>query len=116
MLGLGEFETDGFESSNQTVMLWVWFVLATFLTQIIFINTLVAILANTYTKIMEQKQKYALKQRANIYSDYLHLIQPADSLWDAKFVYIVKPVQQPDEEEDEAFDEMTERHEEAVKY
>ena len=77
MLGLGEFETDGFESSNQTAMLWVYFSMATFLTQIIFINTLIAILADTYGRIMDQKQKFALKQRAQIYSDYLHLISPS---------------------------------------
>jgi hypothetical protein len=55
MLGLGEFETDGFESSNQTAMLWVYFSMATFLTQIIFINTLIAILGDTYGRIMAQK-------------------------------------------------------------
>ena len=78
-MGLGEYENfvGSFDKSNQSAMLWVYFIMATFLTQIIFINTLIAILADTYGRIMDQKQKFALKQRAQIYSDYLHLISPS---------------------------------------
>jgi len=65
-LGLGEFEdfTDKFENSNMKNMLWIYFFMATFLTQIIFMNNLIAILGGTYNSIMDHKQKFALKTRA----------------------------------------------------
>jgi len=54
-LGLGEFENyvGAFENSSQSSMLWIYFCMATFLTQIIFINTLIAILGDTYNRIMD---------------------------------------------------------------
>lgn len=75
--------------------------MATFLTQIIFINTLIAILGDTYGRIMENKQKYALKQRAKVYSDYLHIIIPSENLCGANFVYIVKPKSDDDSSDDD---------------
>jgi len=65
-LGLGEFEdfTGSFENSTQKDMLWIYFFMATFLTQIIFMNNLIAILGDTYNSIMDHKQKFALKTRA----------------------------------------------------
>lgn len=115
MLGLGEFETSGFSESSRNVMLWAYFCMATFLTQIIFMNTLIAILGGTYTKVMDNKQKFALKERASIYSDYLHLISPAESLSGAKFVYIVTPIADTCEDSEEVFEEIKDKHHEAAK-
>lgn len=62
---------------------------------------------------MEKKDMFALMQRAKIYTDYLHIIQPLASLRLAKFIYIVKP---KNEEEDnnevlEVLNEMKNVHE-----
>ena len=47
MLGLGEFSTDSYEESNYRILLWFYFIVATILTQLIFINTLIAVLGDT---------------------------------------------------------------------
>jgi hypothetical protein len=56
LLGLGEFSTDSYEDSNYRVLLWIYFMIATLLTQLIFINTLIAVLGDTYGRIMERKE------------------------------------------------------------
>lgn len=53
LLGLGEFETDDYNENEFHKLLWIYFLLSTFLTQIIFVNTLIAILGSTYGRIME---------------------------------------------------------------
>jgi len=40
------------------------------------------------------------------------LISPSQSLWDAKFVYIVKPVEEDGDESEEVFEEIKEKQDE----
>jgi len=91
LLGLGEFETDGYNSNNFSNFLWVYFLLATFLTQIIFVNTLIAILGSTYERIIGNNHTYALIERVKIYHDFMHFIKPIEKLQKAKFMYVIKP-------------------------
>ena len=100
MLGLGEFEFDGYGDNKFKDLLWIYFLLATFLTQIIFINTLIAILGSTFTRIMENRNIYALMQRAKIYYDFIHLIKPLERLKNAKYIYVIKPDEIHEDEQD----------------
>ena len=85
LLGLGEFEmlaiTDESESLEDMDQMYLWmiFVLATLVSQIIMFNTLIAILGDTYSRIMEKRNFYALKARTEIFSDFMYMIQWADS-------------------------------------
>jgi hypothetical protein len=54
--------------------LWMIFVLATLVSQIIMFNTLIAILGDTYSRIMEKRNFYALKARTEIFSDFMYMI------------------------------------------
>lgn len=53
LLGLGEFETDPYSDNDYAIYLWIMFILATLITQIILFNTLIAILGDSYARIME---------------------------------------------------------------
>ena len=53
-LGLGEFQTDSFStSSRQGAMCYCLFLAATFLINIVFLNMLIAIMADTYAMATE---------------------------------------------------------------
>ena len=57
-MGLGEFEVlggaDEFDTYKSiSLLLWVYFIASTLITQIIVFNTLIAILGDTYGRIME---------------------------------------------------------------
>jgi len=106
MLGLGEFETDNYGDNNFNNLLWLYFMLATFLSQIVFVNTLIAILGSTYARIMDNKVTHALMERAKIYHDFMHLIKPMKRLCHAKFIYVVKPVQAQDNENENGFESV----------
>lgn len=54
------------------------------------INTLIAILADTYARITSAKDSYAIRQRTEIYADFIHLIYPSN-FTTKKYVYLVKP-------------------------
>lgn len=46
MVGLGEFNTDPYEGAPKII--WIYFILSTMFTQIIFLNMLVAIMGKTF--------------------------------------------------------------------
>ena len=60
MLSLGEFALDGFENHPQSVLCHIFFILATVFTQLIIFNMMIAIMGDTFGKIMESKDIYAL--------------------------------------------------------
>ena len=99
MLSLGEFAMDGFGDSPQVILCYVLFLLATFITQITFLNMLVAIMGDSYSKVMEAKDRYGLQTRIDIMVNYTSLILDEDRDEDDRtYLFIVKPKNEGDEE------------------
>lgn len=53
LLSLGEFATDNFEGKQKDVMAWFIFFASTFITQITFLNMLIAVMSDTYDQVKE---------------------------------------------------------------
>ena len=75
-MGLGEFEvlevSDDFEGYKSIkVLLWIYFIAGTLITQIIVFNTLIAILGDTYSKIMDSREQNSIEAKTAIYSDLM---------------------------------------------
>ena len=52
LLGLGEFQYDAFASNPAGPLIWSLFLLSTFLTQVTFMNMLVAIMSDTFARVL----------------------------------------------------------------
>jgi len=48
LLGLGEFSIDGYGSGTDKYDAWLFFILATFLIMIVFMNMVIAIMTATF--------------------------------------------------------------------
>lgn len=55
-MGLGEWETDLYPDSKHTVLLWIFFLLCTFLVQIVLLNLLIALMEDTFDKVSEVRE------------------------------------------------------------
>ena len=60
MLSLGEFSMDNFEENYQTHLIYMIFLTSTFVTQITFLNMLIALMGDTFGRVIEQRDQYAL--------------------------------------------------------
>lgn len=107
LLGLGEFEFAEFSTQSAisglgqfsptiTRMLWLYFMLATLLTQIILMNTLIAILGDTHSRIMEKRDLYSITQRTKLYADYIQNITLHEVV-DMKYFYVALPTEEDEE-------------------
>ena len=101
LLSLGEFSSDGFNNHSQKYLCWIFFILATFFTQITMLNMLIAIMGNTFEMVIEKKAIHAMNTKLQIMSDYSNVISLFDRDTD-HFLFIVKPVINDEDNEDEA--------------
>lgn len=109
LLGLGEFEMLGnTDESNDLLngvknLQWILFIFATVISQLIMFNTLIAILGDTYGRIMEKRIHYGIQARTEIYADFMYQVKwlGFDSKTKMPYLYVIRP---EDEEEGEAWE------------
>lgn len=69
MVGLGEFDSENFGASRFSKQYWTFLILATFFTQIVFFNMLIAKMGTTYDNVLEHAERNMLFMRASIYNE-----------------------------------------------
>lgn len=99
LLSLGEFAIDSFEGAPHSSMIWGMFIIATFMSNIVFLNMIIAIMGDTYNRVAADWQRSALVERTRIYADYMPRIRLSDKFKDQKFIYVVTPVEEEEEGE-----------------
>ena len=91
MLALGEFTIDAFDDEPQVYLCYAMFLGATFFTQITFLNMLIALMGDTYGKVMEAKETYQLLTQRSIMGDYACLIDDEVDTEDFRpFLFIIQ--------------------------
>ena len=69
LLALGEFNMDGFDESPQKTVCYVFFIGATFITQVTMLNMLIAIMGDTFGRIIEAKEVNGMKTKIELMKD-----------------------------------------------
>ena len=80
LLSLGEFAMDGFDDHPEMALVYTFFTLATFFTQITFLNMLIAIMGDTFGRVIENKANFGLQTKLSIMGDYTAVIDKNNSL------------------------------------
>ena len=93
MLSLGEFDLDNYKGEGNDVIVWIVFIATTFITQITFLNMLIAIMGDTFARVSEVKEQSALKEKIEILSDYVVVVE-RESLEKenlSRYIFAIKP-------------------------
>jgi hypothetical protein len=56
LLGLGEFDLDGYSKGPDVYFAWGFFILGTFLVLVVFMNMLIAIMGDTFSRVQERAE------------------------------------------------------------
>jgi hypothetical protein len=54
---------------------------------------LIAIMGQTFGRVVEAKDRNQLKERTSIYADFLWMIELTQELKDMRYLYVVRPIQ-----------------------
>ena len=72
---MGEFELDAYrEADTRKFLIYLIFLLSTFVIQITFLNMLIAIMGDTFDRATEEKDNNARLTKLSIMGDYIDLI------------------------------------------
>ena len=83
---------DGFDDHPQTYAAYLIFLTATFVTQITFLNMLIAIMGDTFGRVIENQAQYGLQTKLSIMGDYSELISSSKRVMDYNnFLFVVRP-------------------------
>ena len=79
-------------------LLWSLFIFTTFISQITFLNMLIAIMGDTFDRVMDQKPTYSLKNKLMLMASMKSIIGSQEKEDESKiFLYVIQPVQDVDE-------------------
>ena len=92
MLALGEFETEAYKNAGDDMIVWIVFVATTFITQITFLNMLIAIMGDTFARVSEVKDQSALSEKIKILADYVIVVKNS-RLDQDKYLFSISPAQ-----------------------
>ena len=98
---LGEFNMDGFSMHPDTAELYILFVFTTFITQVTFLNMLIAIMGDTFDKVIDNRPTYSLKNKLMLMADMQSIIAQETDATTADsnvFLYVIQPSSQNEEE------------------
>ena len=101
MLSLGEFNYDNFADNPQTRICYFFFLASTFVSSLTMLNMLIAIMGDTFGRVMEKKDINSVQTRLQLMADNSHTI-PRYSKEDDKrvFLFVVSPVERTGDDED----------------
>lgn len=71
MVCVGTFTYDKYSDNPSKTLLWIYFILSTFLTQIVFFNMLIAVMGTSYEQVMENKDRSNLISRTMMLSAFV---------------------------------------------
>lgn len=72
LLALGDWDTGSFSEGSNKQLIYVFFLVATFLTAITALNMLIAIMGDTFGKVLEGHQKHSREMKISILADYIN--------------------------------------------
>ena len=92
LLMLGEFHMDGFGGHVNTALCYSLFILTTFIMQITFLNMLIAIMGDTFDKVIDQRPTFSLKNKLMILAGMETLIRSKEDFDVSKvFLFVIQP-------------------------
>ena len=72
LTGLGDFNKDFYSEDNARIV-WIMFILATIIVQLIFLNLLIALMGESFSRINEKIEQSTLKEICGIMVDHIWL-------------------------------------------
>jgi hypothetical protein len=91
LISLGSFKYDNYETNESKVYLWIYFIFSTGLTQIIFFNMLVTVMATTYSDVMENCDRQKLISETMILARLSNILPVGNRrLKEKRYLYVAK--------------------------
>ena len=89
-MGLGDFDTDGFDTVDEEV-LWIIFFINTLIILIVLLNLVIAIMGDTFDRVQETQEKSLLKELSQMIRENEFLLSRKRVFKRSKYVIVIEP-------------------------
>jgi hypothetical protein len=89
-LGLGSFRLLDY-AGKQSYLPWLIYYIATFVTNIMFLNMLIAVMGDTWERMKDKREQIGLMQRTQLISDFIQNFTVQKTLDTSRYLYLVTP-------------------------
>ena len=87
---VGDFDTDNFNYMGASGnILWLYFVITTLILTVVILNMIIAIMGDTFDRMIEHKDEIALQAKYIIVADY-EFILPTSAQQKQNFLFLIK--------------------------
>lgn len=90
LTGLGDFNKDNYSLSDD-VIVWIMFLIATFLVQLVFMNMLIAIMGESFGRITAIQEQSTLKEICGMIDDCHWLLEISDVFKGDRYILWLTP-------------------------
>ena len=98
LLSLGEFNMEPFADNPTTILCYIFFICATFMTQLTMLNMLIAIMGDTFSRVIEDKEVNATKTKLELMADLKAIMKGSGARDDDEvFLFVAMPEDVEDE-------------------
>ena len=96
LLSLGEFDFENFgvRGGVSNTILWICFIIGTFLLQITFMNMLIAIMTEVFEEVNGNSHQSSLTERIILLNDFRVFLDKFELGFDAQFLFLITPTNQ----------------------
>ena len=100
---VGEYHYQDIKNSNDPFfifILWALFINTLIFTQIVFLNTLIAIISDTFERVWDKKSQIILSSKADLLLDWLSIRGLIKIDVNEQFLFVVEPTHQDETSSD----------------
>ena len=89
---IGEYHTEGFTGHTSPALCYSLFIITVIISQITFLNMLIAIMGDTFERVIEKRTTFSLKNKLMILANMESEIRSKEEDDDSKvFLYVIMP-------------------------
>jgi len=90
LTGLGDFNKDNYSAANN-VTVWIFFLMATVIVQLVFMNMLIALMAAAYEESCAIEEQSVLKELCSMMVDHIWLLEISEIFKNSRYILWFTP-------------------------
>ena len=90
LTGLGDFNKDNYSEHNGLTV-WMFFLMATFIVQLVFMNLLIAMMGDAYAEIMAIQEQSIMKELCEMMEDHIWMLDIGSIFERSRYILWLTP-------------------------
>ena len=88
-IAIGNFNIENYSNGENSIIIWIFFIMASFIIVVVFMNLLVGIMSNTLNKVTDVQAQSTYQENVLMMQEYYYLLDPQEIFKNMKYIIYV---------------------------